>query len=68
MVVCGYADGLTRLTEGFSKKWDNLKAALALHFAWYNFCRKHITLKGATPARAAGSTDHVSGVTELLGS
>ena len=28
---------LTRLTNGFSKKWGNLKAALALYFAWYNF-------------------------------
>ena len=43
---------LTRLTNGFSKKWDNLKAALALHFAYYNFCRGHQTLKGATPAMA----------------
>ena len=31
---------LTRLTNGFSKKWANLHAALALHFAWYNFCRE----------------------------
>ena len=45
---------LTRLTNGFSKKWENLKAALALHFAYYNFCRGHQTLKGATPAMAAG--------------
>jgi IS1 family transposase len=57
---------LTRLTNGFSKKWDNLRAALALHFAYYNFCRKHITLKGATPAMAAGVTDHVWELTELL--
>ena len=26
----------TRLTNAFSKKWENLKAALALHFAYYN--------------------------------
>ncbi len=57
---------LTRLTNGFSKKWDNLRAALALHFAWYNFCRKHITLKGATPAMAAGLTDRVWNVSDLL--
>jgi transposase-like protein/IS1 family transposase len=57
---------LTRLTNGFSKKWDNLKAALALHFAWYNFCRKHITLKGATPAMAAGLTDRAWNLAELL--
>jgi IS1 family transposase len=56
---------LTRLTYAFSKKWDNLKAALALHFAYYNFCRVHKTLK-ATPAMAAGITDHVWTLTELL--
>ncbi len=57
---------LTRLTNGFSKKWGNLRAALALHFAWYNFCRKHMTLKGATPAIAAGLTDHVWSIQEIL--
>ncbi len=57
---------LTRLTNGFSKKWENLKAALALHFAWYNFCRKHITLKGATPAMAAGLTDRAWTLAEVL--
>jgi hypothetical protein len=35
----------TRLTDAFSKKLDNLKAALSLHFAWYNFCRVHSTLR-----------------------
>ncbi|HXM62956.1 MAG TPA: hypothetical protein VN950_18990 [Terriglobales bacterium] len=35
----------TRLTKVFSKKLDNLKAALALHFAWYNFCRVHKSLR-----------------------
>ena len=43
---------LTRLTNAFSKKLDNLKAAVALHFAFYNFCRVHRTLK-MTPAMAA---------------
>ncbi len=49
---------LTRLTYAFSKKWDNLKAALALHFAYYNFCRVHSSLR-VTPAMEAGITDHV---------
>jgi hypothetical protein len=31
--------GLTRLTNAFSRKWENLKAVLALHFAWYILCR-----------------------------
>jgi IS1 family transposase len=34
----------TRLTNAFSKKIENLEAAVALHFAWYNFCRLHKTL------------------------
>ena len=44
----------TRLTNGFSKKWENHNYTLALHFAFYNFCRGHKTLNGATPAMAAG--------------
>ena len=56
---------LTRLTYAFSKKWDNLKAALALHFAYYNFCRVHRTLK-MPPAMAAGITDRVWTMAELL--
>ena len=57
---------LTRLTNGFSKKWANLRAALALHFAWYNFCRPHQTLKGATPAIAAGLTNRVWTIAQLI--
>jgi transposase-like protein/IS1 family transposase len=57
---------LTRLTYAFSKKWDNLKAALALHFAHYNFCRVHGRLR-VTPAMEAGITDHVWTITELIG-
>jgi hypothetical protein len=37
---------LTRLCLGFSKKLENLKYAVALYFAWYNFVRVHSTLKG----------------------
>ncbi len=55
----------TRLTNAFSKRVDNLEAAVALHFVHYNFCRKHQTLK-ATPAIAAGVADHVSSVHELV--
>src|SRR6266446_206805 len=57
---------LTRLTYAFSKNWDHLKAALASHFAFYNFCRKHSSLKGATPAMAAGIVDRVWGISDLL--
>ncbi|HBK79830.1 MAG TPA: hypothetical protein DDZ83_09180, partial [Nitrospinae bacterium] len=56
---------LTRLTNAFSKKLENLQAALALHFAWYNFVRIHQTLK-VTPAMEAGISDHVWGMEEFL--
>ena len=56
---------MTRLTNGFSKKWENHEAALTLYFAYYNFCWKHGTLK-ETPAMAAGLTDHQWTVEELL--
>jgi transposase-like protein/IS1 family transposase len=56
---------MTRLTNGFSKKWDNHEAALSLFFAYYNFCRVHSTIK-TTPAAEAGLTDHVWSVQELL--
>ena len=46
----------TRLTNGYSKKAENLQRALALHFVYYNFCRVHHTLK-TTPAIAHGLTD-----------
>jgi IS1 family transposase/DNA-binding CsgD family transcriptional regulator len=52
----------TRLTNGFSKKLDNHMAAIALHFAYYNFVRPHTTLANPyprTPAMAAGISDHV---------
>jgi transposase-like protein/IS1 family transposase len=56
---------LTRLTNGFSKKWENLWAAYCLHFAYYNFCRIHKTIR-VTPAMEAGITDHVWELAELL--
>ena len=43
----------TRLTNAFSKKVENLKAAVSLHFAHYNFCRIHQSLR-VTPAMEAG--------------
>jgi IS1 family transposase len=55
----------TRLTNGFSKKLANLKAALGLHFAYYNFCRIHSSIR-VTPTMEAGITDHVWGLRELL--
>lgn len=56
---------LTRLTNGFSKKLDNLKAAVALHFAHYNFVRVHRSLR-MTPAMAAGVADRLWSLEELV--
>jgi transposase-like protein/IS1 family transposase len=56
---------MTRLTLGFSKKYENFVAAMALHFAYYNFCRVHKTLR-VTPAMEAGITDHIWTIAELL--
>jgi len=56
---------LTRLTNAFSKKLENHGCALALHFAWYNFCRVHRTIR-VTPAMQAGIADHVWEIGELL--
>jgi transposase-like protein/IS1 family transposase len=55
----------TRLTNGFSKKLENLKAAVAVFMAWYNFCRVHQTLR-VTPAMESGLADHVWTVREML--
>jgi hypothetical protein len=55
----------TRLTNAFSKKLSHLKAAVALHFAYYNFCRIHSSLR-ITPAMEAGLTDHIWSISELL--
>ena len=56
----------TRLTNAFSKKVDNLKAAVALHFMHYNFAKVHQTLR-VTPAMQAGIADHVWSVEEIAG-
>jgi IS1 family transposase len=55
----------TRLTNGFSKKVDNLRHAVALHFMYYNFCRPHQTLR-VTPAMEAGLADHVWTIAEVV--
>jgi transposase-like protein/IS1 family transposase len=56
---------MTRLTNAFSKKWENLQAAYALWFAYYNFCRRHSSLR-VTPAMESGIADHIWSITELL--
>lgn len=56
----------TRLTNGFSKKIENHRFACALHFVHYNFCRIHQSLR-VTPAMAAGISDHVWEISDLVG-
>ena len=54
----------TRLTNGFSKKVENLEHAVSLHFMHYNFARIHKSLR-VTPAMAAGISDHVWSLEEI---
>jgi IS1 family transposase len=55
----------TRLTNAFSKKLENHALSIALHYMNYNFCRIHKTLR-VTPAMAAGVTDHVWSVADIV--
>jgi transposase-like protein/IS1 family transposase len=55
----------TRLTNAFSKRWENHWATVACWFTFYNFCRVHKSLR-TTPAMAAGIADHIWSVRELL--
>ena len=55
----------TRLTNGFSKKVENRAAAVALYFMWYNFGRKHMTLK-TTPAIAAGIETKIWTIMDII--
>jgi len=61
----------TRLTNGFSRKVENLSAAVSLHFMYYNFARPHTTLtkaadhKPTTPAMAAGIANHMWTLTDI---
>jgi IS1 family transposase len=55
----------TRLTNAFSKKVENHRAAVGLHFAHYNFVRLHRTLR-VTPAMAAGVSDRMWTLEELV--
>ena len=56
---------LTRLTNAFSKKLENFKAAVGLHFGYYNFVRVHKSLR-CTPAMAGGVTDAVWSIGDLV--
>jgi hypothetical protein len=56
----------TQLTNAFSKKVQNLEAAVALHLMYYNFARIHQTLR-VTPAMQAGIADHVWSIEDIAG-
>ena len=56
---------LTRLTNAFSKKFENFEAAVALNFAYYNFCKTHKAIR-MTPAQAAGVENSAWTVAELV--
>jgi hypothetical protein len=55
----------TRLTNAFSKKIDNLEAAVTPHFMYYNFCRIHKTLR-VPPAMETGVANHVWSLEEII--
>jgi hypothetical protein len=55
----------TRLINAFSKKLENLQAAVSLHFAHYNLVRLHKTTR-VTPAMAANVTDRLWSLEELV--
>jgi transposase InsO family protein len=56
----------TRLTNAFSKKFENHCHALALYFVWYNFCRQHKSLNGLSPAMAAGVSDTLMDMRDVV--
>ena len=57
---------LTRLVDSFSRKLENLEGALRVHFATYNFVKRHKSLGGITPAMAIGVTDTLWGMEDLV--
>ncbi|MDE0176819.1 MAG: IS1 family transposase [Defluviicoccus sp.] len=56
----------TRLTNAFSKKIENHAHSVALHFMHYNFCRQHKSLDGISPAMAAGVTDRLWNIEDIV--
>ena len=56
----------TRLTNAFSKKIENHMHSVSLHFMYYNFCRQHKGLNGISPAMAAGVTDRLWDIEDIV--
>lgn len=61
----GHLRRFTRLSNGFSRKKTNLRAALAIYFAYFNFCRMHKAIR-MTPAMAAGIARKPWSLADLL--
>lgn len=57
----------TRLTNAFSKKFENHMHMVALYTVWYNYVKQHKSLKGLSPAMAAGLSDTLWSMTDLAG-
>ena len=55
----------TRLTNAFSKKFENHTHMVALYTVWYNYVKQHKSLKGLSPAMAAGLSDTLWSMTDL---
>src|SRR5713101_4313303 len=55
----------TRLTNAFSKKFENHMHMVALYTVWYNYVKQHKSLKGISPAMAAGISDTLWSMTDL---
>ena len=66
LTIRSFIKRFTRLSLGFSRKIDNLRAAVALHVFHYNYCRIHSSLK-RTPTLAAGVTDQLWNLSDLFG-
>ena len=63
------ASAIFSLTDAFSRKVENLAAAVSIHFMYFNFARPHLSLASPyprTPAMAAGVTDHVWKIEEIV--
>jgi IS1 family transposase len=57
---------LTRLVDSFSRKLENLEAAIRVHYAVHNFAKPHRNLGGKTPAQAAGVADRRMAIEDLV--
>ena len=63
--VVEVSTGFTRLTNGFSRKFENHEHMLAIYYMYYNYCRVHQTLR-VTPAMEAGIADHVWDIENMV--